>query len=375
MSVVALYHCDEYTPARLDPIVRECLSLRKFSRGERVLVKANMLSARAPKTCVATHPALVDSACRALLDLGARPFIGDSPGIEPFDRVARVTGIAGVGERLGVPVRELSRPALCPPSAFRVNKRLELAADALEADSIVSLPKMKTHCQMKLTLAVKNLFGTVPGTRKAQWHYAVGLDRRKFADVLIDILVSLPPVLSIVDGVMGMEGHGPGSGKPRFFGLIGASADAPALDAALCAMLGQNARDYAVTAAAMDRGVGDAGLESVEWRGDFSPDARFENVDIPSLDSLSLAPRIFDSLTRSLLTSRPEQDLSRCVGCGRCAQICPAQAIVLEGRKLKFDYAKCIRCYCCHEMCPQDAILFREGTLMKLLGAVGWVRR
>jgi ferredoxin len=77
-------------------------------------------------------------------------------------------------------------------------------------------------------------------------------------------------------------------------------------------------------------------------------------------------PRFMDKLGRALLASRPEQDLSCCVQCGRCAQICPAGALVLDGKKLRFDYSKCIRCYCCHEMCPRDAIVFREGALMKL---------
>ena len=374
MSVVALWHCDEYSSAALDPIVREALGLHAFSHGDRVLVKANMLAARSPESCVTTHPALVESVCRALLDLGCSVTIGDSPGIEPFALVARVSGIAAVGEKLGVPVKELSRSTLCPANERRVNRRLELSADVLEADAVVSLPKLKTHCQMQLTMAVKNLFGTVVGTRKAQWHYAVGLDRARFADVLLDILVSLPPVLSVMDGVRGMEGHGPSNGTPRQFGLIGASADAVALDAALCPMMGLPAEQYAILKAARARGIGDVNLDRVEWRGDFDPRTRFANVDIPALDALSLMPRFMDRLGRALLASRPEQDLSRCVQCGRCASICPAGALVLDGKKLRFDYSKCIRCYCCHEMCPRDAIVFREGALMRLFKKIGLAR-
>lgn len=369
MPDILLRRCGEYSAARLDPIVREALAPRGFSRGQRVLVKANMISGHAPEKCVTPHPALVESVCRALLDMGCEPFIGDSPGMEPFSRVARASGLAEVGEKLGVPVRELLRPVVCPPNARRVNKRLELSADALEADAIVSLPKLKTHCQMRVTLAVKNLFGVVPGTRKAQWHYAVGLDRERFADVLLDILVSLPPVLSIVDGVMGMEGRGPSNGKPRFFGLIAASDDAVALDAALCRMVGLPPEDYAVTAAALRRGVGDAALENAAWRGDVSPNTRFENVDIPSLDSLGLMPRFLDRFGRSALASRPRQDAAKCSRCGRCAAICPAGAVALEGGKLRFDYSKCVRCYCCQEMCPSDAIVFQESRLMKLVRA------
>ena len=172
-----------------------------------------------------------------------------------------------------------------------------------------------------------------------------------------------------------MEGRGPGSGKPRFFGLIGASADAVALDAALAPMMGLPAENYAPLAAARARGIGDCELNGTEWLGDFDPGTRFENVDIPALDALSLMPRFMDKLGRALLASRPAQDESRCMQCGRYAAVCPAGALVLDGKKLRFDYSKCIRCYCCHEMCPHDAILFREGPLMRLFKALGIARR
>ncbi len=375
MTVIALYHCPDYSPERLAPIVRECLGLRRFSRGDKVLVKANMLAARSPEKCVTTHPALVEAVCRGLLDLGCRPVIGDSPGIEPFPIVARASGIADVGARLGVPVRELTRSTLCPPSPRRVHARLELSADVLEADAVVSLPKMKTHCQMQLSLAVKNLFGTVSGTRKAQWHYAVGLDRARFADVLLDISLSVPPLLSIVDGVTGMEGRGPSNGRPREFGLVAAGTDPVALDAALSAMLGLPAEKYVLLQAARRRGIGNWSLDGVEWRGDLDPATRFSDVDIPTLDALSLMPKFMDSFGKRFLASRPVQVRSRCVACGRCAAVCPANALRLENGKLAFDYSACIRCYCCHEMCPQDAIAFREGPLMRLFKAVGVVRK
>ena len=367
---LALYRCASYDPEVLGPIVRQCLSFAPISRGSSVLVKANMISARAPERSVTTHPAVVESVCRALLDMDCRPFIGDSPGMEPFDKIARISGIADVGKRLGVEVRELSRSTLCPPSPRRVNQRLELSADALGADAIVNLPKLKTHCQMQLTLAVKNLFGTVVGQRKAQWHYAVGLDRSRFANVMLDILQSLPPVFSILDGVMGMDGRGPTNGTPHAFGMIAACTDPVALDSACCTLLGVNPDDYALCRAARLRNIGDPGLANIEWRGDMPPQTRFENVDMPELHALNLAPRFLDRITGRLLSSRPFQVKNRCIACGRCAQICPADALRLERGTLRFDYDKCIRCYCCQEMCPADAIGFRESTLMKIISRI-----
>lgn len=139
-------------------------------------------------------------------------------------------------------------------------------------------------------------------------------------------------------------------------------------------MLGLRPDEYAITRTARERGIGEPWENKTEWRGDFAPGTRFVNVDIPALDALSLAPRAFDRLGRALLASRPEQDLTKCVACGRCAAVCPAHAVELDGRRLRFDYARCIRCYCCHEMCPHDAIVFREGPLMKMLKALGLTR-
>ncbi len=367
MGVVALYRCEDYSSENLGSLVESALSLGNFSRGQKVLVKANMLAARPPERCVTSHPRLVELICRGLSDLGCRPTIGDSPGIEPFGRVAKVSGLAEVGQRLGVAVEELADSRVCPPSTRRVHKRLELARQALEADAIVNVPKLKTHCQMQLTLAVKNLFGTVVGPRKAQWHYAVGLDRRRFADLLLDILVSLPPVLSILDGVWGMEGHGPSNGTIRRFGMVAASADALALDATVAAMVGLPGRRFSLIDAAARRGLEGWDLKGVDFQGDLSPQERFPAVKIPELDALNLLPSWLDGLGRHLLASRPVQDRDRCVACGRCAQVCPASALVLEGRRLRFDYRRCIRCYCCHEMCPADAIAFRDGVLTDLV--------
>ncbi len=367
MKTVALYRCDDYRSEKLPSIVESALSLGNFSRGQKVLVKANMLAARPPERCVTSHPAVVELICRGLLDLGCRPLIGDSPGIEPFGSVARVSGLGEVGRRLGVPVEELGDSTVCPPSPLRVHRRLELARQALEADAIVNVPKLKTHCQMQLSLAVKNLFGTVVGTRKAQWHYSVGLDRRRFADLLLDILVSLPPVLSILDGIWGMEGHGPSNGTARHFGLVAASNDAVALDAAVAAMMGLPGSRFFLIGAAQRRNLGSWDLKGLKWEGDLPPEKTFPAVQIPELDALSLLPPWLDGLARRFISSRPVQNRERCVACGRCAKICTAGALELEGRRLRFDYQKCIRCYCCHEMCPADAIAFREGLLTGLI--------
>jgi ferredoxin len=92
------------------------------------------------------------------------------------------------------------------------------------------------------------------------------------------------------------------------------------------------------------------------------------DFETPSLDSLGLLPDMFGWFTRRFLVSRPLQQEETCIGCGQCSQICPADALQIDGRRAEFDYDRCIRCYCCQEVCPQDAIGFHKGLLVRLMG-------
>jgi len=82
---------------------------------------------------------------------------------------------------------------------------------------------------------------------------------------------------------------------------------------------------------------------------------------------MGVLPGIFDGFTKHYLVSKPVQTEDSCIECGRCSEICPADAIIMKGRKIIFDYDKCIRCYCCQEICPQNSIQFHRGLLVKIL--------
>ena len=99
----------------------------------------------------------------------------------------------------------------------------------LNADVIISLPKLKTHAMTSYTGAVKNLFGVVPGTHKAELHFRLN-ERAAFCSMLVDLCEFVKPTLSIMDGVWGMEGNGPTAGRNRYIGLVMASANPFALD-------------------------------------------------------------------------------------------------------------------------------------------------
>lgn len=205
--------------------------------GARVLIKPNLLLGK-PLAC--TSPEVVAAACAWLLDHGARLVVADSPGFGRARNVAQAIGLAEALAPLGLSVRQLDKPvsvALPLPSGHAEKTRFPISRLALESDLILSLPRVKAHSQMLLTLAVKNCFGCVSGMRKALIHARQGRDPRFFADCLAAFWAALPPVAALADGIVAMHVTGPSRGEPLALGLLGASSSAVALDEALCAVL------------------------------------------------------------------------------------------------------------------------------------------
>ena len=369
---VALVRCKTYRSPELETAVKRAVDLlggmsTLVKRGDRVLLKPNLLSAREPEKRITTDPAVVTAVARLVLDAGGNPFIGDSPGIDPFGRVAAKTGMAQAAEELGIEIVELSDSTRVPQVEGARFKRLELARQALEADVVINLPKLKTHSQMLLTLGVKNLFGTVVAQRKAEWHHMTGIDRQDFASLHLDIYLVLKPVITILDGVWGMDGCGPSNGKPNHVGLIAAAKDAVALDVGLCHLLGAPLAAFPLYREARARGIGETDPGRIRLLGESPKFFAGREFQIPTLDSFGILPSVVARFAGRHLVSRPVQEGGRCVGCGLCSKICPAHAIRKSSKKIHFDYDRCIRCYCCQEVCPEDAIAFRQGILVRTL--------
>ena len=183
-----------------------------------------------------------------------------------------------------------------------------MARAALESDVIFSLPRVKAHSQMRLTLAVKNLFGCVCGLRKALIHTRQGQDPDFFADCIAALWAGLPPVAAVADGLTAMHVTGPSRGRPFPLGLLGASPSAVALDEALCAVLGLPLSGTPLGAALERREA--AGCRRAGWRPDYVL-ARPEDFDgtgfiVPDeLMHTSFRPwRLFKSCLRRLWLAR-----------------------------------------------------------------------
>ena len=238
---------------------------------------------------------------------------------------------------------------------------VELARDAIEADVVINLAKLKTHAQMYLTLGVKNMFGTVVGLRKPEWHMRAGVDRELFARLLVQIHQRVGPAYTIVDGILALEGQGPGkSGQPRVLELMIGGTDTYAVDKTVCTLLGLDPQELLTYRHAQMLGFFN-GAVYVSGNIDILDDFRF-----PELNSLSLGPESLNRFMRKYVIQKPVVDNEACKLCGECWKICPAKCISHNIRGIQFDYDTCIRCYCCLEVCLHGAILAKEPLLGKV---------
>jgi len=332
----------------------------EIGKGANVLVKPNLLSPAKPEDAVLTHPLVVRAAVEYVQERGGSPLVADSPAVGAFKRLMRESGIAAALQGLPVACRPFEKSV-----AVDVGKPfgpIELAAEAVAADVIINLPKLKTHSQMLLTLGVKNLFGCVVGYRKPEWHLRTGVDTAMFARLLVLIHERLKPRFNVLDGILAMEGEGPGKGgKPRPVGLLMGSGSAHALDAAVCRLL-------AIPSERLPTGRIAGELSC--WNGEMELNGRLPLINdfaMPGMEPVLFGPKPMQGFLRRHFTGYPAIEAPRCKFCGECWQICPARAMGQEGPVPEIDYDRCIRCYCCLEVCPHGAIRKRESLPARMI--------
>ena len=371
---VALRSCADYNSDGIKRVVQSAVDalggMGAFVKpGETVLLKPNLLAPAAPEKAVTTHPAVVKAVAEMVLDAGGRPFIGDSPGMGGFINVCKTTGLGAVAAELGVPIVELKESAEYKQGEKKLFRILEISSRVMEADRVINLPKLKTHSQMYLTMGVKNLFGCVVGVRKPQWHFKAGLDRTFFARMLVELYDAIAPDLTVLDGVLGMEGDGPGtSGTPRTCGIIAVSADAVALDRVLLEILGAREEQYFVMQAAKEMGVGETRLSEIQILGEPIDFFRLDNFVFPKIGKVPFGPPIVRRFILNHLTAKPRETREKCTMCNQCISICPTNVISEKNKRLYFNYDACIRCYCCVEVCPEGAMKPRAPFLLRITG-------
>ncbi|AFZ54979.1 DUF362 domain-containing protein [Cyanobacterium aponinum] len=204
-------------------------------KGDRVLLKPNLLTASRPTKECTTRKEIVYCVAQMVMEAGGKPFLGDSPAFGSAEGVAKANGYLDLCQELNLPIIEFNSHKY--PVENENFHHLRLSKEAMEADVVINLPKIKSHMQLTMTMGVKNLFGCVPGKMKAWWHMEAGKDVNRFGEMLVETAKAIQPNLTIIDGISAHEGNGPSAGEPRELGVLGASDDVFALDVAIASLL------------------------------------------------------------------------------------------------------------------------------------------
>ena len=380
---VVIVPCERYEDQEVEDALRAALApmdgLDFVQPGMRVAVKVNLVTAMKPDTAAVVHPSVVCALVRLLREKGAAEVVvGDSPGgvysAGYLKLVYDVCGLRGAVEKAGGKLNDdFTQMQAEYPEAVQA-KQFPYTAYLAKADAVIDLCKLKTHGMMGLSCAVKNLFGVIPGTIKPEFHYHYP-KADDFADMLVDLYEYVKPRLCICDAVVGMEGNGPTQGTPRKIGCLLAAKSGHALDLVAAQLIGLGVNDIPTLAAAQKRGLIPAEAGALRVQGD---PARFTVSDYQTVPSQSnVFFNIFGSgpigkavnfVVGRILTPFPKLSPAACVGCKKCAGICPAKAITMVRGKPKIDRGKCIHCFCCQEFCPKGAMQVGRHLLVRLIG-------
>ncbi len=227
-------------------------------RGKRVLLKPNLVEPMRGSPQMTTHPAMVVAAAEVFLQAGAQVTVGEAPGHVRDTEMALVESrLAGALVEAKLPFADLNyEESRFVRNGAGLSKLpgFYFPRSVAEADLIVSMPKMKTHHWVGITLSMKNLYGTLPGLRYG-WPKNV-LHHNGIPQTVVDINASLPPTIAVIDGIECMEGDGPILGSSKMMGLVVVGADRLATDATCARIAGFDPTKIAYLAMAHEAGLG-----------------------------------------------------------------------------------------------------------------------
>ncbi len=353
---VSVVKCSSYKQEEVDQAIKKSLKLINFkiNKGiKKVLLKPNILYGAHPDKAVTTHPSIIISLCKIFK--GCKIFIGDSPGFSSnINDAFKKSGIEDAAKRYNAEILKFNTAKL---TKFKNNKNKFLQSIYLpkiinEVDLIVNIPKLKTHGLMRYTGAIKNLYGFIPGGKKSDYHN-IARTEEAFGELLVELYQFIKPQLTIMDGIIGMEGQGPGAGKPKRTELIIASKDCLSLDIVASEIIGFKHQEILSTKKAIEAGL----FRGVKIKGEKDIKIKYQKI--------KTIPSFLPTFVKELIFRTRLQVTKKCKKCYICYNHCPTKAIKkIKDKELKINQKECIKCFCCQELCPYKAIEITYNPLM-----------
>jgi uncharacterized protein (DUF362 family)/NAD-dependent dihydropyrimidine dehydrogenase PreA subunit len=393
---VSIVKCDSYEKDVIKPALDKCLeNLNGFEdiikQDLKILLKPNLLSPNEPEKAITTHPLFLEAIINKIISITNKPeniLIADScvPVLsyskKGLQKLYDITGLISLSERTGVKLNYDTKTKIISVKDGIAVKQLEIIKPAYDADIIINVPKFKTHNLTIMTGAIKNMFGIIPGMAKPGYHTRF-FDLDMFCNLLIDIIIAVKPTINIMDGILGMEGQGPGrGGNPRKTNMILASYDPFALDNIAANIMGLNEDNNPIMVQAKNRKIYGSNLNDIKIVGGDLRDFLILDFKLPlfnkKVENENKILKFVKNFAKNSLNPYPYFNYEKCNYCKTCYEVCPQNAIILKNNDndvkisknkkiLSFNYNKCIRCFCCAEACPEGAIESKYNFIGNLI--------
>ncbi len=382
--------CDVYETAHVTNAVHTALTAIGITptalTGKRIAIKPNLVMKKGADAAATTHPVVLDALLTYLDNCDcADVVIAESPG-GPYTESAlrasyRVCGLEDAAKghnvrfNVDLTAKELSA------SDGATAKSFHIITPIAEADVIFNLCKLKSHSLTRMSGAIKNTFGTIPGLEKFEMH-ARFADYADFNSMLVDLSAMLharSTVIDLCDAIIGMEGNGPTGGNPRKIGALLCSQNPFSLDCIASELLSCKG-EVPMIDIAVSRGYCHAEPSDIPTLGDDYKALILRDFVAPdtaarSASALTWLPKLFGGSVYRWFSPRPTVRTKTCIGCGECVRSCPVHTITLEtckdGKKRAVIHpGDCIRCFCCQELCPIHSVDIRRNPILNLLGSL-----
>ncbi|MCB2295812.1 DUF362 domain-containing protein [Clostridium algoriphilum] len=382
MEDIALIKCIKYDVDLLEKKLREGFDLlggdeflkKLIPKDSKVLLKPNMLSVENKESPVVTHYAVFEAVIRIIKEYSNNISFGDSPGFGDSRKAAEKSGLMEVADKYGVSFEDFKESVHVRLDNSILCKSWNISKAAYEADVVISLPKLKTHAMAYYTGAIKNQFGCVPGTQKATWHTRMP-NANNFCKMLLDLNTAVGTNFAILDGIIAMEGNGPKSGQSYKLNTLIMGRSLTAVDSTAVRIIGyDNPLDTPVLKEAYESKWGVVLPRDINILGEDIETMKVRDFKLcrKGGNFYFISPGVTNFL-RGMIAPSPALIKEKCIGCGRCGEVCPEKPAAIEmvpnGNILnpKWNMHECIRCFCCQELCPVGAIETKYSNLGKLL--------
>ncbi len=375
-SNVAIVECSSYDQKKVNEAFNRAMELLGGPPeidGTTIMLKPNLLSPQKPEKSVTTHPAVFSAVGSYFLSKFPNTNIqyGDSAPKGTTDKILETTGIKAAADKLEIEIRNFEEKVTLSNPKGKIHKQFTIAKPVADCDALINIAKLKTHHLTRITAAVKNLFGCIPGLMKPEFHVKLpGV--KEFCQMMVELDIFLNAKLHVIDAIEAMEGNGPNSGEPKKLNCIIVSRDPVAADTVACTLIDLHPSRVLTNKIGEEFGLGN--MTNIRIVGDDINRLVDKKYVVQRGINLSGNMAWKYRYLKNLISLKPVINNYKCIKCGECINHCPVDPVGVDWSKKDaypvYNYTNCIRCYCCQEVCPKGAIDIKTPLIRKIMDKI-----